>query len=420
VDISCVKRAAEERIILDNSIREAQKLESLAVMAGGIAHDFNNLLMIILGNAELAMRGRPSAEIAECLQAISGAGQRASELSRMMLTYAGRSGVSLRPVVLGELLKGMKAAVEAILPKQIALEYQTDGQNLLADLDHAQMQQLVVHLVNNAVEAIGEAPGSIRVAAGGRMMTRQEFKDAVLGQDKPDGLYAFIEVADSGCGMDAEGRKHLFEPFYSTKSAGRGLGLSAVLGITRAHGGGIVVGSAPGCGTKITVYLPAREQPENVAKAAPAQAAPSECEFPVRTQKHTGSLGTILVVDDEESIRDLVQHVLEMGGYSVVSAADGVAALSCFQKDPDQFSAAFLDLKMPHMDGYEVIRCIHRVRPDLPIIVLTGYNEEEATGRLAVNEIAAFLQKPCETGALLQTLKSVLARPTPTDPVWMP
>ncbi len=419
VDISATKRAGEERIILEGSAREAQKLECLAVMAGGIAHDFNNLLMVILGNAELAMRSKtlPS-DVTESLGAITAAGQRASELSRMMLVYSGRSGVNPRPVILGELLSDMKSLVETLVPKNITLDYRPAGLDLLADMDTSQIQQLVTHLVTNAVEAVGSSEGGVRVCSGSRMMSRQDFQSAPggLGQNRPDGLYAFIEVSDTGCGMDEESRMHIFEPFFSTKFAGRGLGLSVVLGITRAHGGIVTVDSQSGSGTRVTVYFPAKERPvpESVEPLAP----PAEAEAN-RSKKNLETLGTILVVDDEDCIRDLVQHVLEMAGYSVLSAGDGVIGLSVFHQKADRVSAAILDLKMPRMDGYELIRSLHRTRPDLPIIVFSGYSSEDATGHLAGSEISAFIQKPCETEVLLRTLKSVLARPTATDPLFL-
>ena len=428
MDISSVKRAAEERIILEDGLREAQKLESLAVMAGGIAHDFNNLLMVVLGNAELAERSLPnncSKDVQESLAAIIKAGQRATELSRMMLVYSGHSVISPRPLSLHETIKDISSIVDVMVPPNITVEYRLNGESALAELDKGQIQQTAIQLVQNAMEAIGTRPGDIRVSTGCRMMTAEDFQGASFGTDRTKGFYAYIEVEDTGCGMDEASRRHMFEPFFSTKFTGRGLGLATVLGITRAHGGAITVHSRPGVGTTITVYYPAKQKEtpppakKSIDEAAIISAEATLAAAPRGAPGLNGKRGTILVVDDEEHIRHLVQTVMERAGYAVLEAENGVAGLAKFHKNAEAVSAVILDLKMPHMDGYEVMRELHMRRPDLPVIIFTGYDESEAGGRFAPGEVAAFIQKPCDVDKILQTVKEVIARPSPTDRVWI-
>ncbi len=428
MDISSVKRAAEERIILEDGLREAQKLESLAVMAGGIAHDFNNLLMVVLGNAELAERSLPNnctKDVLDSLAAIIKAGQRATELSRMMLVYSGHSAISPRPLSLHETVRDISSIVDVMIPSNITVEYRLNGENAMAELDKGQIQQTAIQLVQNAMEAIGTKPGDVRISTGCRMMEAENFQSAALGTDRPTGFYAYIEVEDSGCGMDDASRRHMFEPFFSTKFTGRGLGLATVLGITRAHGGAITVHSRPGVGTTITVYYPAKQkEPLQSAKNAIDEAASVSAEATLAAAPRgapglDGNRGTILVVDDEEHIRHLMQTVLERAGYNVLEAEDGVAGLAQFHKNAEAVSAVILDLKMPHMDGYEVMRELHMRRPDLPVIIFTGYDESEAGGRFATGEVAAFIQKPCDVDKILRTVKEVIARPAPTDRIWI-
>ena len=426
VDISGVKRAAEERIILEDGLREAQKLESLAVMAGGIAHDFNNLLMIVLGNAELAERSLPEhcgGDAPECLAAIIKAGQRASELSRMMLVYSGHSAISPHPQSLSEAVRDVSGVVDAMIPSNVTIDYRLNGENAEAELDKGQIQQVIVQLVQNAMEAIGTQPGDIRVSTGCRMMADEDFQGASFGADRRGGLYAYMEVEDTGCGMDEASRRHMFEPFFSTKFTGRGLGLATVLGITRAHGGAITVHSRPNVGTTITVYFPATHKEPAAHKACDEAvviaAANTITSAPRGFPGLDGKRGTILIVDDEEHIRRLMQTVMERAGYVVLEAEDGVAGLAMFHKNEQAVSMVILDLKMPHMDGYEVMRELHRSRPELPVILFTGYDESEMGGRFAPGEVAAFIQKPCDVDKILRTVGEILSRPTSTDRMWL-
>jgi PAS domain S-box-containing protein len=256
-DITERKRAEEQRLALERKLLASQKLESLGMLAGGIAHDFNNLLGIILGNAELAQLDCPAdSPVREALEQIVKSTRRAAEITRQMLAYAGQGAFMALPLDLNAVLKQMAALHEASIPKQITLEYQLADNLPPIEADLHQLRQLIINLVSNAAEAIGEQSGCISIATRVWHTPNAQLSDARLAADLPEGDYVALEVSDSGAGMDAETQAKIFEPFFSTKFAGRGLGLAAVQGIVRAHRGSITVRSRMGQGTSITVMLP--------------------------------------------------------------------------------------------------------------------------------------------------------------------
>jgi PAS domain S-box-containing protein len=396
-DISEKKRCAEESQVYDEQVRQAQKLESLGILAGGIAHDFNNLLMIILGNAELIMDQLPAdSPFRSPLDALQRAGQRATDLSKQMLTYAGRAIVTLSAVNLNTLIQGMKELLNVSLAKKTTLKYEFSPEMPVIEADVSQVRQLVFNLVTNAAEAIGDGYGEIVIRTGIAHLTRQDFRDTVLDLHQPEGEYVFVQVRDTGCGMDGKTQERMFDPFFSTKFTGRGLGLATVLGIMRSHGGAINVQSTPGKGTSMTAYF-------RSSRVFP------HAEFPEAIPLN-GRGETILVVDDESAILEVVRHVLERSNYQVLTAGDGIEALELLQKRGDEVALVLLDLKMPRMGGDQVFPIVHRTRPKLPVILTSGYSQNDAIQAFGSMGMAGFLEKPYEARKLLEEIANALRR----------
>jgi PAS domain S-box-containing protein len=397
-DITDRKRAEEERRRFDERLRHAQKLESLGVLAGGVAHDFNNLLTVILANADLAQRSLPAGMVASELQAIIGAGARAAELSRQMLAYSGRGRLEVAPLDFPDLVREMLQILEASISKKATLSCTLPPRLPAVTADASQLRQVVMNLVLNASEALGEASGSIEVTLGSMECDRAYFARTVLDEERPEGTYLFLEVADSGCGMTAETQARMFDPFFTTKFTGRGLGMAAVLGIVRGHRGAIEVQSDPGRGTRIRVLLPACE--------APARREP----VPLAVKPGRRGCGTILVADDEPGVRRSTAALLANIGFELLLACDGREAVDLVRAHRDEIACVLLDLTMPVMDGVEALEEIRRLAPAMPIVVSSGYGEPHAAARLVAYPEVPFIAKPYMLAALTSALEGAIAR----------
>jgi len=397
-DITERKEAETKRAQLEAQIQQSQKLESLGVLAGGIAHDFNNLLMGILGNAGLALMDVPTGSPArESLSGIETAALRAKELTSQMLAYSGRGRFVIEVVDLPDVVEGMMHLLEVSISKSVVLHTDFSLQAPPVEADITQLRQIVMNLITNASEAIGDKSGVINLVTGATHCDRECLRATYLDEDLPEGMYTFLEVTDTGCGMDAETANRIFEPFFTTKFSGRGLGLAAVLGIMRGHKGAIRVKSEPGYGTSIRVLFPAAD-PAEVKKREPSSETLA-----------VGGGGTVLLVDDDETVRLVGGRMLERLGYAVVTASDGREALEIYRQDPTRFACVMLDQTMPHMGGKE---CLHRLReitPDVQVILSSGYSEQELADRYAGEQLAGFIQKPYLPAALAKLLKSALS-----------
>ena len=391
------KRAEQEREQLREKMVTLQKLEGLASLAGGVAHDFNNLLVGVLGNAQLARTALPEGHAAEEeLGQIEIAARRASELSRQMLAYSGKGGLRTESLDLSGVALEMAGLLRASLAPGVTLsiQAQTDLPGVAAD--PIQIRQVLLNLLTNASEAI-EGSGRVVLRTGVLEATREDLAASYVDDDLPPGLYVFCEVADDGMGMDAATRQRLFDPFFSTKFTGRGLGLAASLGIVRAHRGAIAVESEAGRGARFRVLLP----------AASARARTAEPPAPERRERR-GS-GHVLVVDDEPFVRRTAQRMLERGGYQVTLAAHGAEAVEIFAREPGRFAAVVLDLTMPVMGGVETLRRLRGIASDVPVILCSGYSEEQVREQFGKPGHAAVVEKPFSMDALLAALQSVLA-----------
>ena len=392
-----ISRDITERKEFEARMLQTQKLESLGVLAGGIAHDFNNILMTILGNADMAREGVPAAApAADSLQEISRAAQRASDLCRQMLAYSGKGQFEVQALDLGEVVREMAEMLRMSVSRRVTLNYVLASGLPSIRADLSQLRQVIMNLVINASEAIGETNGVIGLATG-----TVDFDEAPAGAAWSDGppragLYVSMEVTDTGCGMDEATRARIFEPFFTTKFTGRGLGLSAVMGIVRGHGGAIRVSSEPAKGTTFTLLFPAAE-----AHAEPLRRAAGACG---EWQGH----GTLLLVDDEESIRRVGRTMLEHLGFCVLAAADGLQAVQALREHGEEITCVLLDLTMPSMDGEEAFRQMRAIRPDLKVILASGYNEQSAVRQFVGQGLAGFIQKPFQLSTLELKLREIL------------
>jgi PAS domain S-box-containing protein len=397
-DSSERRRAEDERLKFLSQIQQTQKLESLGVLAGGIAHDFNNLLMAVLGHADLALDALPaSSEAREDLAQIRRAAQRATELCKQMLAYSGKGRFVIQPVAMQKVVEEMLHMLRVSISKNAILKLNFAANLPSVDADASQLRQVVMNLVVNASEAIGDRSGVITISTGAMDCDRQYLSESWLDEQLPEGMYVFIEVADTGAGMDAETRTRIFDPFFTTKFTGRGLGLAAVLGIVRGHRGAIKVYSELGRGTTFKVLFPASQRAEARDEGSPIRGM------------YEGK-GTVLLVDDDESVRAVGRKMLERIGFAVVTAADGSEAIARFRERADDIVCAIVDLTMPHVDGAETFRELRRMRPGVRVILSSGYNEQDVTQRFVGKGLAGFIQKPYQLSTLVAVLKEVLEK----------
>ena len=391
--------AEVERAKLNEKLLQVQKLESLGVLAGGIAHDFNNLLTAILGNASLALlKLMPESPARPAIDDLVVVTRRAADLTKQLLAYSGKGRFEVRRIDVSAHVREIAHLLEATIPKGVQLRLEL-AQNLPAvEADVAQVQQIVMNLVLNGAEAIGEANGTVLVATGCQDVDARYAVDTVGSERLREGRYVFVEVHDTGCGIEPDVQAKIFDPFFTTKFHGRGLGLAAVLGIVRAHKGAIKVYSAVGRGTTFKVFFPASDQP----------ADPQERS---RGNSFHGS-GLVLLVDDEPQLRRTARRMLEHFSFDVVEAANGREAIEIMQERVSDVVAVLLDMTMPVLGGEETFRELRRIRADVPVILSSGYNEVEATRRFTSKGLAGFLQKPYSADELATKMEAALKRTT--------
>ena len=402
-DISDQRRAAEERQKIESQMQQAQKLESLGLMAGGIAHDFNNLLTVIMGNIDVCKHcATLPREVNENLQDAWAATRRASDLCRQLLAYSGKAPLQLTVFNINDLIREHVHLFEVSISKKIQIEYSLSSQLPAIEGDATQIEQIVMNLIINSAEAIGTNPGHIKIITSSRHCDHFLLSGTWLQQDLPEGPYVCIEVQDTGCGMDTITLSRIFDPFFSTKFPGRGLGLAALLGIVRRHRGTLKVTSAQGKGTTFQIYFPV--SPRDLISPATPGVSPSTPQ-PLLS-------GTVLLADDESSIRDISAQLLELLGLQVMTAADGEEALHLFRTCRQMISTpksrikcVILDLTMPRLDGIEALIELRRIDPDIPVLLASGYAEADISERLKDVRPSGFIQKPYA----LETLKNMLA-----------
>ena len=387
-------RADQQQPSLQEQLEHAQKLSCLGVLASGIAHDFNNLLTGMLGNANLAREALSTDSPALApVRNIERSALRAAELTRQMLAYAGKADLFVQPIDVSQLVQEMGHLLAVSVSKKVTLEYDCPEGLRPIEADATRVRQVVMNLITNASEAIAEDAGRITIRTG---MTSAEGVD-LPDSSTPADRFVFVEVADTGCGMDAPTKTRIFDPFFTKKAAGRGLGLAAVLGIVRSHGGAVHVDSDLGRGTRIRVMFPAAAcLGTPAAEAAPSRPTPR------------GS-GTILVVDDEEAVRWVAKASLERSGFAVLTASDGCAALDILRERSGSIDAVVLDLMMPRMGGDAAFREMQRIGADVPVILTSGYDEQDARAQFGETAPAGFVQKPYLSRTLVECLQAAIS-----------
>jgi two-component system, cell cycle sensor histidine kinase and response regulator CckA len=433
-DITAEKTAESERESLRLKMLETQKLESLGVLAGGIAHDFNNLLNVILTNATFARSER--AVVASCLAQIETAARRAADLCHQMLAYAGRGNFVIERVDLSQLVRDTAHLLTASVSKKAHFLLSLAPDLPAVEGDISQLRQVVMNLVINASEALGDATGEIRLITR-RGRPEPGPGDIVHAFDLPARDCVCLEVVDTGCGMEAATLVHIFDPFFTTKFAGRGLGLAAVIGIVRTHRGALTVASTPGRGTTFRIFLP--DAPPAFPAAAPAGSAPDATPIEVASPLPTAPANapaaatppeavaaaasppaplatppapvdgvTILVADDEPNILATTDALLTFQGYRTVLATDGQEAVRCFEAQPFGFGAVLLDLTMPGLDGAEVLRAMRALNPAVRVMLMSGFGDHEILQRLRGQAPVPVLRKPFTHDALLTQLAKLV------------
>jgi len=397
------KWAEESRRRYEEQLQQSQKLESLGVMAGGVAHDFNNLLMGILGNASLAKQESAiqetdaDADIRGYLDQIEVAATRAAELTNQMLLYAGRGSAERKPFDMNELVSEIRRLLDTAVSKKAILETKFDEHLPTVIGDAPQIRQVVMNLITNASDALGDESGAITICTGSTSLNARQIAELTYNDGMLPGTYIYVSVADTGRGMAPEVARRIFEPFFSTKFTGRGLGLASALGIIRSHDGGIFLDTSPGQGTEVRLYLPVN-----------GDGGASAVETVGANEPPWASEGTILIADDEPTVRRVAEVITRRLGFSTISATNGHEAIDKFRECGGEVAAIVLDVTMPGLNGFEVLKQIRAENPHVPVVFVSGYSEEDIGAEIRGVPKAVFLQKPYRLVQLVDAFKKVL------------
>ena len=398
-DISRRLQLEKDRRELEQEMVYAQKMESLGVLAGGIAHDFNNLLTVILGNVSLIQHASGSARPdPQCLSHIEMAATRAAELTQQMLAYAGRGTFQVCHLSLSNLANEMSSLLAASIPKTTHLVYDLAENLPTIKADATQLRQVIMNLVLNGSESLNGQTGFVRISTSVVHLNGSDLCDCLVSFSEPDSAFVQLQVSDNGSGMDTATIEKMFDPFFSTKFSGRGLGLSTVLGIVRSHKGSIRVSASQGQGTRFDILLPISSQPEA------ADSEHDSLELIERGQ------GRVLVVDDELSVLNLMCRTLELAGLITEGVSDPAEAMQVITDGPLSFDCVITDMTMPEISGDELARRIRKLHPDLPIILCSGFNFNPPDSDDAPPAVTAFLKKPFSNGQLVDLALQLIAR----------
>lgn len=411
---TAVLRDITRRVQLEEQLIRTQKLESMSVLAGGSAHSFNNQLTTILLNVELAIaevEGGNSSKILPYLWSVVEAAARAEETTHRLLTYAGKQSVDMTTLDLTSEIRSLRGFLRSVVGGRTSLDFELRSwlPNVVAD--SKQLNQLLTHLTLNAVEACGDNGGSVVISTG--TLDLEENSPDAIRTGLPPGTYVFIAVSDDGEGIEPEMQLKVFDPFFTTRAGSGGLGLAESLGITRAHGGTIIVDSRPRQGATLKVLLPVAEQgfvlaPEPTPVVAQPVAEARSQPMEVVAEPDEPSQGLILVVDDEDHIRQLAAVGLQGAGYKVLTASSGRQAMAQFAEHGDEIDLLITDLAMPEMTGEELIAKLRRTHPELPVLLMSGYSRSAVSESLVSLPTISFLQKPFLLSELTACVNRVL------------
>jgi signal transduction histidine kinase/CheY-like chemotaxis protein len=396
IDVTEKKKQEQERLALERKLLDSQKLESLGVLAGGIAHDFNNLLTAILGNASLASMRASDEKLRGYLTNIERTSMRAAELCKQMLAYSGKAQFDMKYLNINDIVEETAELLEVSVSKKAALriELRPDLPGVAAD--PSQIRQVVMNLVINASEAIGPNSGLIRIKTGVIQADPACLAHAYMASELPEGEYVFAQVSDTGCGMSPETQARIFDPFFTTKFTGRGLGLAAVLGIVRAHRGALRIESEIGKGSVFTFLLPVTEK--RVEACEPEERSPVKWE----------GKGTVLVVDDDPTVRSVTTRMVEACGLEVLQAVDGKHGVEVFRENQAIIRAVVMDLTMPNLNGEEAFDQMRALKRDVKVLMISGFSDHELSSKFIRKGLSGFLQKPFTPDELNEHLRTML------------
>jgi nitrogen-specific signal transduction histidine kinase/CheY-like chemotaxis protein len=394
-DRSAEEQHTAERLAFERALFQTQKLESLGVLAGGIAHDFNNLLVAILGNADLVLDDiAPDSPVRQRVQQMQTAARHAADLTRQLLAYSGKGRGIVQPLSLNDVIDGMAPLLTTAISRNVTLHLELTSELPAILGDVTQVRQVLMNLVTNAAEAVSSM-GKVEVQTSVRSVSAEELAQVYQELEPPASSYVALVVRDQGCGMDEVTLQRIFEPFFTTKFTGRGLGLSAVRGIVRGHGGALHVHSTPGTGTTFTVLWPVLHEP---VATTPRQ----------QVSAPWSGRGVIIVIDDDAEVRAVAAEMLERCGYAVQAAENGPAGLALLDTLASSPAAILLDLMMPQMSGDEVFAQIRQRDRGVPVILMSGYDEQDVVRRFVGRGLGGFLQKPFTQYDLQDVLRQLV------------
>ncbi len=399
VDITAEREAEARNQRLEDQLRHAQKLESFGLFAGGIAHDFNNMLMSVVGHCDLALWDLPAENTArEHIELTLKAAGHAADVCRQLLAYAGQGKLAPEAHDLQALLDELLTILQVSVGPRIQLVRRREGKPAWVHGDGGQFRQLITNLVTNAAESYPDGTGVVEIRHGRRHVDADLLAGGVIPHDLDPGLLTVLEVIDHGHGMDGETCERIFDPFFSTKFTGRGLGMAVVLGIVRSHGGTIVVDSAPDAGTTITVLLPPIELE-----------APRPATTETRPAMRAFAPGTgVLLIDDDERVRHVGEKMLRGLGLVPILAEDGHSGLKRYRERRAEIDCVLLDLMMPGLDGVGVLHALRELDPDCRVVIITGYHERDLTEGFSEERPDAIVLKPFRLSDLRNVLVSLL------------
>jgi PAS domain S-box-containing protein len=402
-DVTERNEAERARLVYEAKLQQSQRVEGLGLLAAGVAHEFNNILVGILGSVSLALVGEPDAQTRQQLLRIDESARRAAELASQMLACSGRATAEPENVDMHALLVDMNPLFHALVREPIQISVEAEAGRHLVFASATQVRQILLSLMSNAAEALHDAEGGL---TGGRITIRmhdheqvdEQLHGAVASEPLAPGRYVLVEVEDDGPGMSEETVSRIFEPFFSTKFAGRGLGLAAVHGIVRGNRGTIAVDSQLGRGSTFRVYFPAAD----TASVLPGEAQPP--------RGGPDDRGVVLIIDDESIVREVAASMIEALGFEVLSAASGQEGIDVFAAHANDISLVIVDMNMPGVDGIAVCRAVRGIRASVPVVLSSGFGEEETATHIRESGFAGFLRKPFDLHGLREVVEDARAK----------
>lgn len=401
-DVTQIARLEESMRILEKKFQDGQKMAGLGLLASGIAHDFNNLMTVVLGNTELALMEHNGSD-GGLLDEIKKTTLRAAELANQMLVYTGKTELSVNTINLSLVVKEMASLLDVSISKKVSIEYCLDEDIPLMRGDVSQIRQVAMNLITNASEAIGDRPGVIAISTHLVDLRPGELESSFPGSGVPAGRYVRLEVSDTGSGMSEETLNKIFDPLFTTKVTGRGLGLAALLNAVERHNGAVAVESEVGQGTVFRIYFPVSEPVDEEAARVGAES------------DDWHGWGTALIADDEESIREITAVLLERIGFRVLTAADGLEMVDLFTEHAGDITLLLMDLNMPRLNGIESTLRIRHINPKVPVLFMSGYSRDQVMERFGHEPHTEFIKKPFQSQELVDGIRKVMEGRRPED-----